>query len=76
MRHIITVTPRIAEALVSTFRSTLPHITPIGTADPDIFIIGLTTGIVTSKVARSLAHLAGTVFGEPDALGTDEQLFR
>jgi hypothetical protein len=53
MRHIITVTPRIAEALV--FLSTFPHITPIGTPDPDIFIIGMTAGIVISKVARSLA---------------------
>jgi hypothetical protein len=50
MRHIITVTPGIAEALVSTF----PHITAIGTPDPDLFIIGITAGIVVSKVARSL----------------------
>jgi hypothetical protein len=55
MRHIITVTRRIAEALASTFPSTLPHIIPIGTADPDIFIIGITAGIVISKMARSLA---------------------
>jgi len=56
MRHIITVTPRIAEALVSTFPSALPHITPIGTADPDISIMGITAGIVISKVARALLH--------------------
>ena len=55
MRHIITVIPRIAEALGSTFRSTFLHITPIGTADPDIFIIGITAGIVISKVARCRA---------------------
>src|SRR6516165_11896746 len=53
MRHLITVTPRIAEALASTF-TLHPHITAIGTADPDIFIIGITAGIVISKVARSL----------------------
>jgi hypothetical protein len=37
--------PRIAEALVSTFLSTF-RITAIGTADPDILIIGITVGIV------------------------------
>jgi len=52
MRHLITVTPRIAEALAATF-TLHPHITAIGTADPDISIIGIRAGIVISKVARS-----------------------
>ena len=39
MRHIITVTRRIAEALASNF-ILRPHIQAIGTADPDI--IGIT----------------------------------
>jgi hypothetical protein len=56
MPHTITVTPRIVEALLSTFPSTLPHITPIGTADPNIFIIGIMAGIVIGKVARTLLH--------------------
>ena len=60
MRHIITVTPRITETLASTF-TLHPHITAIGTADPDISIIGITAGIVIGKVAQSLPTLvAGT----------------
>ena len=50
MRHIITVTLRIAEASPFTLH---PRITAIGTADPDT---GITAGIVISKVARSLAR--------------------
>jgi hypothetical protein len=53
MRRTITVIPRIAEASPSTFPRH-PYTTAIGTADPDILIIG--TGIVISKVARSLAR--------------------
>jgi hypothetical protein len=45
MRHIITVTPRIAEALASPF-SLDPPITAIGTADRHISIIGITAGVV------------------------------
>jgi hypothetical protein len=38
-----------------------PHITAIGTADPDISIIGITGGIVTGKIAQSLpSQAAGT----------------
>ena len=48
IRHIFTVTPRIAEELASTFTFDL-HITAIGTADPDISIIGITAGIVIGK---------------------------
>ena len=48
IRHIFTVTPRIAEELASTFTLDL-HITTIGTADPDISIIGITAGIVIGK---------------------------
>jgi len=48
IRHIFTVTPRIAEELASTFTLDL-HITAIGTADPDISIIGITAGIVIGK---------------------------
>ena len=44
MRHIITVTLRIAEASPFTLH---PRITAIGTADPDT---GITAGIVISKV--------------------------
>jgi hypothetical protein len=60
MQHINTVTPGIAEALAST--STLhPHITAIGTADPDISIIGITAGVVIGKVAQALpTQVAGT----------------
>ena len=47
IRHIITVTPRIVEELASTFTLDL-HITAIGTADPDISIIGI-TGIVIGR---------------------------
>jgi hypothetical protein len=60
MRHIITVTPGIAEALAFTFTLHL-HITAIGTADPDISTIGITAGIVIGKVAQSLpTQVAGT----------------
>jgi hypothetical protein len=52
MRHIITVTPRIAEALVSTFPSTLPHITPVGTADPAISIFGLIAPNISRRSLR------------------------
>ena len=48
IRHIFTVTPRIAEELASTFTLDL-HITAIGTADPDISIIGITAGIVIGR---------------------------
>src|SRR5262245_6854801 len=48
IRHIFTVTPRIAEELASTFTLDLP-ITAIDTADPDISIIGITAGIVIGK---------------------------
>ena len=48
IRHIFTVTPRIAEELASTFTFDL-HITAIGTADPDISIIGITAGIVIGR---------------------------
>ena len=51
MRHTITVTLPIAGA--SPFTSD-PPITAIGTADPHIFIIGITAGIVIGKVAQSL----------------------
>jgi hypothetical protein len=47
IRHTTTVTPRIAE-LASTFTLDL-HITAIGTADPDISIIGITAGIVIGR---------------------------
>ena len=43
-RHIITVTPRIAEASLFTLH---PRITAIGTADPDT---GITAGIIISEV--------------------------
>src|ERR1700730_16108571 len=60
MRHIVTVTLGIAEALASTF-TLHPQITAIGTADPDISIIGIATSIVVGKVARSLpTQVAGT----------------
>jgi len=68
MRHIITVTPRIAGALVSTFPFTFPRITTIGTADPDIFITSITAGIVISKVARSLALGTSGQTSNPAAL--------
>lgn len=59
-RHIITVTPQIAEALASTF-TLYPRITAIGTADPDISILGITAGTVIGKVAQSLpTQVAGT----------------
>jgi hypothetical protein len=48
MRHIITVTRRIAGALASNF-SLHPHIPAIGTADPDMCIVGITPRILTSK---------------------------
>ena len=48
IRHIITVTPRIVEELASTFTLDL-HITAIGTADPDISIIGITARIVIGR---------------------------
>ena len=64
MRHIFTVTLGIAEALASTF-TLHPQITAIGTADPDISIIGIAASIVVGKVAQSLptqvagaAHIA------------------
>jgi hypothetical protein len=53
MRHIITVTPGIAEVPASTF-TLHQHITAIGTVDPDICI-------VIGKVAQSLpTQVAGT----------------
>ena len=52
IRHIITVTPRIAE-LASTCTLDL-HITAIGTADPDISIIGIIARTIIGKVAPSL----------------------
>jgi len=58
MRHIITVTPRIAEEVASTFILDL-HITAIGTADPDISIIGITAGIVIGR-SPSPTQVAGT----------------
>jgi hypothetical protein len=48
MRHIITVTRRIAEASASNF-SLRPHIRAIGTADPDMCIVGITPRILTSN---------------------------
>jgi len=48
IRPIITVTPRIAEELVSPFTLDL-HITAIGTADLDISVTGMTAGIVIGK---------------------------
>jgi hypothetical protein len=60
MWHLITVIPRIADAVASTFTLDL-HITAIGTADPDISVIGITAGIVIGKVAQSLpTQVAGT----------------
>ena len=46
MRLTITVTRRIAGALASTF-TLPPHITAIGTADPDMSTIGITAGNMT-----------------------------
>jgi len=48
MRLTITVTRRIAGALASNF-SLRPHIPAIGTADPDMCIVGTTPRILTSK---------------------------
>ena len=60
MRHIVTVTPGIAEALASTF-TLHPLITAIGTADPDISILGIAASIVVGKVAQSLpTQVVGT----------------
>jgi hypothetical protein len=49
MRHIITVTCRIAEASASNFIILHPHILVIDTADRDT--IAITAGSVISKVA-------------------------
>jgi hypothetical protein len=46
MRHIIMVTPRIAEAAASTF-TLHRQTTAIDTADPDIFIIDIAAGILS-----------------------------
>ena len=48
IRHIFTVTPRIAEELASIFTLDLDTMA-IGTADPGISIIGMTAGIVIGK---------------------------
>ena len=48
MRHIITVTHRIAEASASNF-SLRPQIPAIGTTDLDMCIVGITPRILTSK---------------------------
>src|SRR5262249_59750295 len=48
IRHIFTVTPRIAEELASTFTLDL-HITAIDTADPDISIIRITAGMAIGR---------------------------
>jgi hypothetical protein len=62
MRHIVTVTLGIAEALASTF-TLHPHITATGTADPDISIIGIAASIVVGKIAQSLpTQVAGTAY--------------
>src|SRR5215469_1773475 len=58
IRHIFTVTPRIAAELASTFTLHL-HITAIGTADPDISIIGITAGIVIGR-SPCLTQVTGT----------------
>src|SRR5215471_19096513 len=55
IRHIFTVTPRIAEEPASPFTLDL-HITAIGTADPDI---GITAGIVIGR-SFCLTQVTGT----------------
>jgi hypothetical protein len=48
MRHIITVTRRIAEALASNF-SRRPRLPAIGTTDLAMCIIGVMAGILNSR---------------------------
>src|SRR5262245_62413012 len=56
IRHIITVTPRIAEELPSTFTS-------IGTTNPDISSIGITAAIVIGEAECEVSQCFRVLFG-------------